>query len=99
MKSVKIGQATGKRTKKVFTLNINVSRTSQKHSESLRVTHILGGQHSQVLHKVCGMQSFAKLLRVLLSYPEAIFLAKLCEVPLSNLTKYLSDFIYFLFNK
>ena len=43
--------SSGKRTKKLFILNIDVSRTSQKHSESNRVNVIFGGHHSQVRRK------------------------------------------------
>ena len=50
----------------------------------------------QVPRKVWDMQSFAKLLGILLSYPEAIFLAKLGKIPRSNLMKYLSDFYLFI---
>ena len=35
---------------------------------------------------------YAKLLGMVILYPEAIFLAKWCEIPQSSLTKYLSDF-------
>ena len=38
-------------------------------------------------HKVCVMQSCAKLLGIIILYLETIFLAKLCEIPRSNLTK------------
>ena len=48
--------------------------------------------------KVCVMQSCAKLLGIVMLYPETILLAKLCEIPRSNLTKYPSLFFY-LFNK
>ena len=40
-----------KEPKKLFTLNIGVLRTSQKHSESNRVNVIFDGQHSQVRAK------------------------------------------------
>ena len=38
----------GKRTKKLFTLNIGVSRTSQKHLESNRVNVLFSGHASGV---------------------------------------------------
>ena len=43
--------SSGKRTKKLFTQNIGVSKTSQKHSESNQVNVIFGGHHSQVRRK------------------------------------------------
>ena len=49
--SMHIQFSSGKRTKKLFTPNIGVSRTSQKHSESNRVNVIFGGHHLQVRRK------------------------------------------------
>ena len=96
-----IQYSSGKRTKKLFIPNIGVSRTCQKHSESNRVNVIFGGHHSQVrrMYALCEvMRSYSEWKYYT---PEAIFLAKRCEIPRSNLTKYLSDFYIFiyLFNK
>ena len=93
--------SSGKRTKKLFIPNIGVSLTCQKHSESNRVNVIFGGHHSQVrrMYALCEvMRSYSEWKYYT---PEAIFLAKRCEIPRSNLTKYLSDFYIFiyLFNK
>ena len=97
----KIQYSSGKRTKKLFIPNIGVSRTCQKHSESNRVNVIFGRHHSQVRR----MYALCEVMRSYTEWkyytPEAIFLAKRCEIPRSNLTKYLSDFYIFiyLFNK
>ena len=100
-KQIRIQYSSGKRTKKLFIPNIGVSRTCQKHSESNRVNVIFGGHHSQVrrMYTLCEvMRSYSEWKYYT---PEAIFLAKRCEIPRSNLTKYLSDFYIFiyLFNK
>ena len=83
--SAKYSTAQVKEQKKLFTPNIGVSRTSQKTLEPskryIRRTPLASPP------KVC----YAKLHGKVLLYPEAIFLAKWCEIPRSNLTKYLSD--------
>ena len=92
-----IQYSSGKRTKKLFIPNIGVSRTCQKHSESNRVNVIFGGHHSQVrrMYALCEvMRSYSEWKYYT---PEAIFLAKRCEIPRSNLTKYLSDFYIFIY--
>ena len=43
--------SSGKRTKKLFTPNIGILRSSPKHSESNRVNVIFGGHHWQVGRK------------------------------------------------
>ena len=66
---------TKKKTKKLYTPNIGVLRTSQKHWENNRINVIFSGQHSQVRAKyACVMQSCAKLLGIVILYPETMFL-------------------------
>ena len=80
-----IHYSSGKRTKKVFTPNIGVLRTSLKHSESNRVNVIFGGHHSQVRRKyaLCEVTRNGNIV------PGGNIS---CEIPRSNSTKYLSDF-------
>ena len=93
----KIQYSSGKRTKKLFIPNIGVSPTCQKHWESNRVNVIFGGHHLQVrrMYALCEvMRSYSEWKYYT---PEAIFLAKRCKIPLSNLTKYLSNFYIHLY--
>ena len=79
--------------KKLYTPNIGVLRTSQKHWESNRVNVIFSGQHLQVRAKyaLCKVTWNRNIV------PGENISAKLYIIPRHDLIKYLSFF--YLFNK